>query len=89
MDDEKFDVEKEFKQLNRKIFYLQEQIETTVQKLTEIGVYVRRNSKRLAEAMTTLQKAWQLTSNAQYNLREELSEFAGNMVTEGEKSGMF
>ena len=67
--------------MNKRISYLAEAIENVEQKCTSVQAYVRRNLKQTKEAMEVCHKAFKLCANAQYNLSEDLSTYAGTTMS--------
>ena len=67
---------------NKRIYIMQEQLEHCEQLCTSTNAYVRKNNRRVEEAMKTCHAAFKLSANAQYNLQEDLDTFAGTVSSD-------
>ena len=72
-----------------RINFIAERVERMEQKVTELGAYNRRSYQKLdqiasrtEEAVACCSKAFQMSCNAQFNLSEQLSEYAGTVLDE-------
>ena len=70
---------------DRRLRKMQQESEHSEQLCTSTNVYVRRNNKRVEEAMKTIHIAFQLCCNAQYNLMEDLDDYAGTCSSEQDR----
>lgn len=65
---------------NRRLMSIEQSLKLNTHATTETSTHTKRILPYVTRAMTALHKAFQMVANGILNLREETSEFAGNII---------